>query len=103
MLEIETWMAYQEIFKLCHFVVLDRPGYDFRALANILENKMNCAYHTENKIFIHPGGKKIYFRPITRLDVSSTQIRRLTAMGLSLRYLLPDEVRRYILENKLYI
>ena len=103
MLEIETWMDYQEIFKLCHFVVLDRPGYDFQALANILENKMNCSYQTENQVFIHPGGNKIYFRPITRLDVSSTQIRRLTAMGLSLRFLLPDEVRRYILENKLYV
>ncbi len=103
MLEIETWMAYQEIFRLCHFVVLDRPGYDFIAMAKMLENKMNCAYQTEKNVFIHPGGNKIYFRPITRLDVSSTQIRRLTAMGLSLRFLLPEDVRRYILENKLYI
>jgi nicotinate-nucleotide adenylyltransferase len=103
MLEIETWMSYQEIFKLCHFVVLDRPGYDFLSLAKILENKMNCSYQSEKKVFRHPGGNKIYFRPITRLDISSTQIRRLPAMGLSLRFLLPDGVRRYILENKLYI
>ncbi len=103
MLEIETWKAYQEIFRLCHFIVLDRPGYDFMALAKILKNKMNCSYLTEKKVFIHPDGNNIYFRPITRLDVSSTQIRRLTAMGRSLRFLLPDEVRRYILENKLYI
>lgn len=102
MLEIETWKSYQEIFNLCHLVVLDRPGYEFAAMAIILTNKIKCSYQAEKKLFIHPGGNKIYFRPITRLDVSSTQIRRLTARGLSMRYLLPEKVRRYILENKLY-
>jgi nicotinate-nucleotide adenylyltransferase len=103
MLEIETWMDFQEIFKLCHFVVLDRPGSDFLDLAKILKNKMNCSYKTEDKVFNHPDGSKIYFCPITRLDISSTQIRRQTAMGRSLRFLLPEAVRRYILDNKLYI
>ena len=64
MLEIETWMDFQEIFKLCHFVVLDRPGYEFLDLAKILKNKMNCSYQTEDKVFNHPDGSKIYFCPI---------------------------------------
>lgn len=102
MLEIETWRDFREIFKLCHFVVLDRPGYDFPALAVILKNRLSCSYQAGNQVFHHPEGSKIYFRPITRLDISSTQIRRLTVAGRSVRYLLPETVRRYILENKLY-
>jgi nicotinate-nucleotide adenylyltransferase len=103
MLEIDTWRDYREIFTLCHFVVLDRPGYDPRELAKILRQKVDCDYRAEEKVFLHPGGNRIYFRPITRLDISSTQIRRLVGQGLSLRFLLPEEVRRYILENNLYV
>ncbi|MBE9470037.1 MAG: hypothetical protein IMY78_02155 [Chloroflexi bacterium] len=36
------------------------------------------------------------------IGISSSQIRRLTAEGLSVRYLVPDEVREYIAEQKLY-
>jgi nicotinate-nucleotide adenylyltransferase len=103
MLEIDTWRDYREIFTLCHFVVLDRPGYDPRELEKILRHKVNCDYQAEEKVFLHPGGNRIYFRPITRLDISSTQIRRLVGQELSLRFLLPEEVRRYILENNLYV
>jgi nicotinate-nucleotide adenylyltransferase len=102
MLEIDTWRSYREIFALCHFFVLDRPGYDPRDLALILCKKADCFYQPEENVFLHPSGNRIYFSPITRLDISSTQIRRLAGQGLSLRYLLPEEVRRYILENKLY-
>jgi nicotinate-nucleotide adenylyltransferase len=102
MLEIDTWKDYQEIFTLCHFVVLDRPGYDYGDLALILGRKFKCTYQDQEQAFLHPCGNLIYFRPITRLDISSTQIRRLARQGLSLRFLLPEGVRRYILENKLY-
>lgn len=102
MLEIETWKDYREIFALCHFVVLDRPGYDPDDLEKILAKKFACTYLVAEKVFLHPGGNKIYFRPITRLDISSTEIRRFAGQGLSLRFLLPEGVRHYILENKLY-
>jgi nicotinate-nucleotide adenylyltransferase len=102
MLEIDTWKDYREIFTLCHFVVLDRPGYDPGDLAIVLRQKFECTYQAEKQAFLHPGGNHIYFRPITRLDISSTQIRRLASQGRSLRFLLPEEVKRYILENKLY-
>ena len=102
MLEIETWREFREIFTLCHLVVLDRPGYDPADLAAFLHRKVKCTYQDEARVYLHPSGNRIYFRLITRLDVSSSLIRRLAAQGLSLRYLLPEAVRRYILENKLY-
>ena len=36
------------------------------------------------------------------IDVSSSQIRKRVAQGVSVRYLVPDEVERYIAEQKLY-
>ncbi len=103
MLEIDTWRDYREIFPLCHFVVLDRPGYDPRQLAAILCQKVGCTHRAEENVFRHPSGNGIFFSPITRIDISSTQIRRLAKQGLSLRFLLPEAVRRFILKNKLYV
>lgn len=37
-----------------------------------------------------------------QLDLSSTELRRMVERQQSIRYLVPDKVRRYILENKLY-
>jgi nicotinate-nucleotide adenylyltransferase len=102
MLEIDTWREYQGLFHLCHFIVLDRPGYEFEDLGRLLCQKLACRADPDGQVFRHPGGQQIYLRAITRLDISSTQIRRLAAQGRSLRYLLPETVRRYILKNKLY-
>jgi nicotinate-nucleotide adenylyltransferase len=103
-LEIDTWKNYWELFTLCHFFVLDRPGYDPGELEKMVLQKVDCRceYQAGERVFQHPSGNRIYFRPITRLDISSTHIRRLVGQGLSLRFLLPETVRRYILENKLY-
>jgi len=37
------------------------------------------------------------------IEVSSTEIREMVADGNSIRYLVPDKVREYILEKRLYI
>ena len=40
--------------------------------------------------------------PVARMDVSSTDIRRRVAAGLSIRYLVPDAVRAVIERERLY-
>jgi nicotinate-nucleotide adenylyltransferase len=40
--------------------------------------------------------------PVTRLDVSSTEIRRRVAAGQSIRYLVPEAVRAVIERERLY-
>ncbi len=100
MLEIQTWFEYGQLFTLSHFVVLDRPGYQMADLRRLLCDHLGCRF--EEGVFHHPGGGHIIPQAITRLDISSTQIRRLAAQGRSLRYLLPEAVRRYILIHNLY-
>lgn len=41
--------------------------------------------------------------PVTRIDISSTQLRRRIKAGRSVRYLVPDSVRRIIESARLYL
>ncbi len=104
-LEIDTWKDYRQLFTLCHFVVLDRPGYDHRQLEHVLLTKIEagCRYDPEATAYRHPSGFRIFFRPISLLEISSTSIRTAVYERRSIRYLLPEAVRSYILNNKLYI
>ena len=52
--------------------------------------------------FLHPAGMRIIALMTTLMDISATKIRRLVREGRSIRYLLPEAVRRFILKNMLY-
>lgn len=103
-LEINTWKDYRQLFTLCHFVVLDRPGSAPKQLATVLQQEVHpqFSYQAPQEAFLHPSGYQVFFRRTTLLEISSTRIRQLAGQGQSIRYLLPDAVRRYILLNKLY-
>ena len=104
-LEITTWKDYAELFTLCHFVVLDRPGYDRGELEEVLRREVHPQFEAlpEAAGFQHPGGYQVLFLATTLLDISATRIRRLVGQGRSSRYLLPEKVRRYIIKHKLYL
>ncbi|MEW6388065.1 MAG: nicotinate-nucleotide adenylyltransferase [Thermodesulfobacteriota bacterium] len=104
-LEISTWKDYRELFTLSHFVVLDRPGYDRRHLGKVLRREVHEGFKSlaGGAGFLHPSGYKVIFQATTLLDISATKIRGLVRQGQSIRYLLPERVRRYIMNNKLYL
>jgi nicotinate-nucleotide adenylyltransferase len=103
-LEIATWKDYQDLFTLSHFVVLDRPGYDRRQLEKVLLTEVHPRLRPiqGERGFQHPAGHQVVFQETTLLDISGTRIRNLVRQGRSVRYLLPEAVRRYIINNKLY-
>jgi nicotinate-nucleotide adenylyltransferase len=103
-LEIASWKDYRELFTLSHFVVLDRPGYDRSQLGEVLEKEVHPDFKPlpSGEGFLHPRGCRVVLLATTLLDISATRIRRLAAEGNSIRYLLPERVRRFILKNKLY-
>lgn len=104
-LEITTWKDYAELFTLCNFVALDRPGYDHSQLEAVLRREVHpqCRPLPGETGFQHPSGYKIILLGTTLMDISATRIRRLAGEGRSIRYLLPEKVRRYIIKNKLYL
>lgn len=104
-LDIATWKDYRELFTLSHFVVLDRPGYDRTHLAEVLCREVHPDFKPlpEREGFEHPSGYLVLCQHTTLLDISATQIRRLVREGRSIRYLLPEAVRRFILKQGLYL
>jgi nicotinate-nucleotide adenylyltransferase len=78
------WHRMDEILGLCKVVVLSRMiSEDFVLSPSILE--------------------KITILDSPIIEVSSTEVRELTADGNSIRYLVPDKVREYIEKKELYL
>jgi nicotinate-nucleotide adenylyltransferase len=104
MLEIATWKDYQDLFTLSHFVVLDRPGYDRQRLRDLLLREVHPQFAPlkAGRGFQHPCGHQVILQETTLLDISGTRIRNLVREGRSIRYLLPEAVRRYIMKQNLY-
>jgi nicotinate-nucleotide adenylyltransferase len=103
-LEINTWWHYQELFSLARMVVMRRPRYQERDLEKILGEMVSPQYFwdTSAECFVHPFLSPVYYLRVTRIDISSTQIRNLVAQGKSIRYLVPRESIDYIMEKGLY-
>jgi nicotinate-nucleotide adenylyltransferase len=83
--ELATWREIDRLAKLCRFIVAERPGCD--------------APHPDPL----PGGVRGMFITGHVCDVASRDIRARAAKGLSIRYLVPDGVFRYIQRHKIYL
>lgn len=96
-LSFTKWKKWQRILELSHLIVSSRPGYE-------ASNPALEQFHAtdSSELFQHISGK-IYFVPVTQLDISATMIRRRRKNNQSIRYLLPDAVHHYINENQLYL
>lgn len=104
-LEIATWKDYQDLFTLSHFVVLDRPGYDSQRLEEVLLGAVHPLFRPlkVERGYQHPSGHKVVLQETTLMDISGTGIRKMVRDGRSIRYLLPEAVREYIITHKLYL
>ncbi len=101
--DIDKWKHYRDIFEQAHLVVLVRPMQRRVKQADLFPADVRREVkRTAEGVYEHRSGKKIYFHPVTQLDISSTMIRQLVARGLSIRYLVPSAVERYILQGGLY-
>ena len=103
-LELPTWKSYRELFNLCHFIVVARPGFTPESLGEMLKTEIDDSYYFDPEVqgYVHPNRYVVYYREITLLDISSSNIRNLLANGCSVRYLLPDKVEHYIRQQGLY-
>jgi nicotinate-nucleotide adenylyltransferase len=101
---ITTWKDWERLLLMCHFAVMTRPGYQNKGLAEILgeEFASRFVYEDNEDGFRGPTGQLIYFREVTFLDISSSNIRKRAATGKDIRYLVPEDVRHYIERNSLY-
>jgi nicotinate-nucleotide adenylyltransferase len=101
---VTTWKDWEKLLLLCNFAVMTRPGYKQKGLENILPKDFASRFTYDKKIdgYKGPTGHAIYFRHVTFLDISSSRIREMMKTGQSARYLIPDNVRNYIVKNSIY-
>ena len=83
-LQIDTWHKKDELLKLCQFVAATRPGYDL--------GKLDAYFK-----------KVLRIMEIPALAISSTEIRQRIRNGLSIKYLVLENVLHYIYNKKLYL
>jgi len=77
--DLFSWKDVNDIFKISKFIVANRPGYPVKDLPKEVETVV-----------------------ITPIEVSSDDIRRRLKAGRSIRYLVPEKVREYIIKHNLY-
>jgi len=80
---LSTWKEPQELFELATVCVLSRPGFT----RNEVESRWR---------------KMLRFLPVSLIDISATAIRDRVRRSQAIRYLVPEEVARYIKNKKLY-
>lgn len=90
-LELLTWKSIDKVMKLCCFLAATRPGYSINQLQKEIK-ELPKAYQDRIVLF-----------EIPRIDISATCIRSFIKNGRSIKYLVPDEVEKYIRDNNLYL
>jgi nicotinate-nucleotide adenylyltransferase len=103
--EIETWKEYQNLFSLCNFIVMARPGSVRVSLSSQIPEALAplLRYDPEGRFWFHESGHTLHFKEIPFLDISSTRIRELIEKGKSVKYLVPPDVEAYIQTHGLYL
>lgn len=83
LIELHTWKDPGKLFLLSEVLVLNRPGYFVQSVENEFD-------------------RRVTYVPVPNIDISSTEIRHKLKEKKSIKYLVPDKVEKYIIENKLY-
>jgi len=88
--EIFSWREADKILMMIQFIGAARPGFDASDFLLKVQQE-------------HPEIQgRIHHLEVPALAISSTDIRARVKQGYPIRYLLPEPVRHFILENGLY-
>jgi nicotinate-nucleotide adenylyltransferase len=102
-LEIKTWKEYKKLFHYAHFVIIERAGFGHHDLEGfLLSIGLNVRKTKQSGVLSVSSGNTVLLRAPTFMDISSTRLRKWVADGKSIRFLLPERVRNYIMEKGLY-
>jgi len=83
LIELHTWKDPGKLFMLSEVVVLNRPGYFIQSVEN-------------------EYSRRVVYIPAPNIDISASDIRNKIREKKSIKYLVPDKVEKFIIENNLY-
>ncbi|MBX2825040.1 MAG: nicotinate-nucleotide adenylyltransferase [Gammaproteobacteria bacterium] len=93
-----TWHRFEAILDLAHLVIIDRPGAEVGGE----EERLLMSRQVDSLDSAPAPHGAILLQRVSQSDISATRIRELVAAGRDIRYLVPEAVYDYILENNLY-
>jgi nicotinate-nucleotide adenylyltransferase len=109
-LDVPYWKQPDALMGLVSFIVISRPGHAFSDLqtspyikgvsAGTLK-KLDSGKSPELTVDA-PSGRRCFLLNMTGLSISASAIRKKIRDGRSVKYLLPDSVKSYIISNALY-
>jgi len=100
-LNLPGWHRWDEILDLAHIVVAHRPGWrapDYGPLGDLLADR---GTHKVESLHASPAGL-VHIHAVTQLEIASTDIRQLIAIGRNPRFLMPDSVIEVMQELACY-
>lgn len=100
-LGLPKWHQWRDILKLAHIVIAHRPGWRAPDIGPLGELLADCGTHRIADVHKAKSGH-IYVHDVTQLEISSSEIRHLVAVGRDPRFLMPDAVRDIIVESGCY-
>lgn len=108
-LDIPNWWHPERLIELANLVIISRPGFRFidlqtspyAKISRRILKELDSGKTETYKIKLKSNKDAILLRVIS-IGISSTEIRNLIKQGKSIKYLLPAEVKSYIISNKLY-
>jgi nicotinate-nucleotide adenylyltransferase len=100
-LTLPSWHEWQQFIKLCHLVVVQRPGYTLPEESEMATFTRQHQVLSPKEVLEKPAGH-VLIHELTPLGISATQVRQSIQAGHSPRYLIPDQVWQFIQENQLY-
>lgn len=110
-LDLPGWRDPEELLGLADFVVISRPGFKFSDAAASRFLSTGAAVQQLHRLDSGKSiredlklstGKTATFLSLSSLDISATDLRARVGRGGSIRYLVPEKVRQYIEEHRLY-
>ena len=100
-LGLPQWHDWRDLLELAHVVVAHRPGWSAPRDGTLGE--LFAARGTQRVEDLHESlAGRIHVRPVTQLEIASTDLRQLVVAGGDPRYLLPDAVRAIIHDTGCY-
>lgn len=100
-LSLPKWHLWRDILRLAHIVVAHRPGWRAPDMGPLGELLADRGTHRIGDLHKAQAGH-IYVHDVTQLEISSSEIRELVAMGRDPRFLIPDAVRDVIAASGCY-
>ncbi|HVA68399.1 MAG TPA: nicotinate-nucleotide adenylyltransferase [Candidatus Binataceae bacterium] len=100
--DLETWKDCDEIVRLASLAVHTRVGEDGTITNVALVARRRFGYTQNDGILVNPSGQTLSFIPTPAIYISATLLREKLRQGLSVRYLIPNEVLDYIARHGIY-